>query len=128
MKIALPTEGTNIFGHFGKCENFTIAEVENSTVKNKSVISTQGNQHGSLPAFLAARNVNVVIAGGMGEGARQGLTANGIKIITGASGNVDAVINEYLNGDLKSNDVVCSEHEHPHGHNHGSDGCSCGHC
>lgn len=73
MKIAIATEGTNVSGHFGKCENFTIVEMENSEVKNKTILNTMGNQHGLLPAFLASHNVNVVIAGCMGEGARQNL-------------------------------------------------------
>ena len=110
-----------------KCENFTIVEIKNSNVKSKVVVSTIGNQHGLLPGFLALQNVNVVIAGGIGEGARQNLISNGIEIISGASGNVDKVISAYLEGSLKSNDVGCSGHEHSHGHNHGESGCNCGH-
>lgn len=127
MKIAIPTEGTNISGHFGKCENFTIAEIENSNIKSKVVVSTLGNQHGLLPAFLASHDVNVVIAGGMGEGARQNLVSNGIEIISGVNGNIDEAIDAFLNGTLKSSDVGCSGHGHSHGHDHGENGCSCGH-
>ncbi len=124
MKIAIATEGTNVSGHFGKCENFTIVEIENADVKNKTVINTAGNQHGLLPAFIAANNVNVVIAGGMGEGARQNLISNNIEIISGASGDIEAVINAYQNGSLKSNDAGCSDHGHSH--SHGDGGCKCG--
>ena len=127
MKIAVATEGTNVSGHFGKCENFTIAEIENSAILSKDIINTLGNQHGLLPTFLASHDVNVVIAVGMGEGARQNLISNDIKIISGASGNVDEVINAYLKGNLKSNDVGCSGHEHLHSDGHGESGCSCGH-
>lgn len=127
MKIAVATEGTSVSGHFGKCENFTIAEIENSDVKSKVVVNTLGNQHGLLPAFLASHNVDVVIAGGMGEGARQNLISSGIEIISGVSGNVDEAIHAYLNGNLKSSDVGCSGHEHSHGHSHGESGCNCGH-
>jgi ATPases involved in chromosome partitioning len=127
MKIAVATEGANVSGHFGKCENFTIAEIENSNVKSKVVVNTLGNQHGLLPAFLASHNVNVVIAGGMGEGARQNLISNNIEIISGVSGNVDKAIDAYLNGSLKSSDAGCSGHEHSHSHSHGESGCNCGH-
>lgn len=127
MKIAIATEGTNVSGHFGRCENFTIAEIENSAVKSKVAVNTQGNQHGLLPDFLASHHVNVVIAGGMGEGARQNLISKGIEIISGVSGNIDEVINAYLNGDLESSDAGCSGHDHSHGHGHGESGCSCGH-
>ncbi|KNY26094.1 iron-sulfur cluster carrier protein MrpORP [Pseudobacteroides cellulosolvens] len=127
MKIAVATEGSNVSGHFGKCENFTIAEIENSEVKNKVVVNTQGNQHGLLPAFLASHNVSVVIAGGMGEGAKQNLVSKGIEIITGASGNIDEVINSFLNGRLKSSNTGCAGHGHSHGHGNGDSGCNCGH-
>jgi Mrp family chromosome partitioning ATPase/predicted Fe-Mo cluster-binding NifX family protein len=127
MKIAIATEGTNISAHFGKCENFTIAEIQNSNVKNKNIVNTLGNQHGLLPAFLASHNVNLVITGGMGEGARQNLISKGIEIITGASGDIDEVINSFLSGGLKSSNTGCVSHEHSHGHNNGESGCNCGH-
>lgn len=125
MKIAIPTEGSNISSHFGKCEQFTIAEIFNSKVQSKTIISTLGNQHGLLPGFLAEQGVNVVIAGGMGDGAKQNLISNNIEIITGASGNIDEILDLYLNGELKSTDSGCSGHEHSH--HHGENGCSCGH-
>ncbi len=123
MRIAIATEGTNISEHFGKCENFTIVEIEDSKVKNKAVVNTEGNQHGLLPAFLASHHVNVVIAGGMGEGARQNLALNGIEILSGVSGNVDEAVGAYLNGSLKSGAGGCSGHEP----SHGESGCNCGH-
>jgi len=126
MKIAIPTEATNVSSHFGKCENFTIVEIENSKIKSKVIINTEGNQHGLLPTFLAAHGVNVVIAGGMGEGARQNLISNNIEIISGVSGNIDEAISSYMNGNLKSNDVGCSGHDHSDGHNHEEGGCNCG--
>jgi predicted Fe-Mo cluster-binding NifX family protein len=125
MKIAIATEGTNVFGHFGKCENFTLVDVENNEVKSKTVVSTLGNQHGLLPAFLASHKVTVVIAGGMGEGAKQKLDQNNIEAITGVSGSVEEAINSYINGILKSSGANCSSHEHSH--SHGEGGCSCGH-
>jgi len=35
MKVAIPSEGTEICAHFGHCESFTIAEVEDGKVINK---------------------------------------------------------------------------------------------
>ncbi|MDF2614749.1 MAG: ATPase involved in chromosome partitioning [Clostridia bacterium] len=125
MKIAIATEGNSVSGHFGKCENFTIVEIENDSVKSKEIISTIGNQHGLLPAFLAAHQVKVVIAGGMGEGARQNLNSNSIEIISGVSGNIEEIINAYINGSLKSSNAGCSGHEHSHHHSEG--GCNCSH-
>ncbi len=124
MKIAIATEGADVSSHFGKCENFTVLEVEDSIVKSKSIINTAGNQHGLLPGFLASKNVGLVIVGGMGEGARQNMISNGIEIISGVSGNINEVIDTYLKGNLESNDTGCSGHEHDRDHAEG--GCNCG--
>lgn len=126
MKIAVATEGTQVSGHFGKCENFTIVEIENSQAKNKEIINTLGNQHGLLPTFLASHSVNLVIAGGMGEGAKQNLISNGIEIIAGVSGSIDEAIDAYLKGNLKSNDIGCPGHTNEHGISHENSECNCG--
>jgi predicted Fe-Mo cluster-binding NifX family protein len=103
----------------------TIAEIENSEIKSKAVVSTEGNQHGQLPAFLVSKGISVVIAGGMGEGARQKLASMGIEIISGVTGNIDEAIGLYLNGSLKSSNTGCAGHGHSHEH-HGGSGCNCG--
>lgn len=125
MRIAIASEGANVSGHFGKCEYFTIVEIEDSGVKSKDIVNTKGHQHGLLPAFLVSHNVDVVIAGGMGEGARRNLTSNGIEIITGISSSIDEAIREYLNGNMKSSNTGCGGHNHSR--DHGESGCSCGH-
>lgn len=125
MKVAIAMDGNNVSGHFGKCENFTVIEIENSKVINKTILNTSGNQHGLLPGFLASNDINAVIAGGMGEGARQNLISNNIEIFSGVIGNIDDVINEYMNGTLKTNNTICTKHDHPHDSN--ECGCHCGH-
>ena len=122
MKIAIATEGNIVSAHFGKCENFTIIEVENSEIKEKTVVDTTGNQHGLLPDFLMSHGVETVIAGGMGDGAKQGLISKGIHIIAGISGEIDETIRKYLNGTLIAGQGNCEGHDH----SHGSHECSCG--
>lgn len=127
MKIAIATEGNNVSSHFGKCENFTIVELENSKVINEKVISTVGNQHGLLPGYLKQQGVDVVIAGGMGDGARENLVSSGIEIISGITGNIKDAINNYIKGELRSLNSGCSGHGQSHSPDHGGSGCSCGH-
>lgn len=71
MIVAVATDGENVSEHFGKCENFTLFDIEASSVKNKKAISTVGNQHGDLPPFLKSQGVKVAILGGLGAGAKQ---------------------------------------------------------
>lgn len=122
MKIAVPADGCNISSHFGKCEEFAIIEIENLTVISRTIINTEGNQHGLLPEFLKKKGVDIVIASGMGEGARSNLISNNIEVITGANGNIDDIVAQFLAGNLKSEDAGCSGHEH----SHGEGGCNCG--
>lgn len=125
MIVAVATDGKNVSEHFGKCENFTLYEIESSSVKNKKVISTIGNQHGALPPFLKSQGVEVAIVGGLGAGAKQGLVENGIEVIAGISGSIDVAVKEFLEGNLQPGNEGCSGHGHEH--DHGAGGCSCGH-
>lgn len=122
MKLAIATEENRVSSHFGRCENFTLCEIEGDKLLEKKLINTQGNQHASLPNFLNGLGVNVVISGGAGSGAMQSLNQKGIKIIAGVQGTIDDVIERYLKGQLESREVICNEHKHQHGH---SCNCSC---
>lgn len=112
MKIAVASEGKNISGHFGHCEGFTIYEVEEGKALNKSFTPNPGHRPGFLPVFLKDLNVNVIIAGGMGETAQELFNQNGIEVVVGAQGFSDDAVQKYINGELKSTGSVCREHEH----------------
>jgi len=120
MKIGVATENGFVSGHFGKCEQFTIFETEGKEAKSKTLLDTKAQGHALLPPFLAANGVETVIAGGMGDGARQKLESLGIDIISGASGKVDDVLTQYLEGTLKVSEGGCHS-DHRHGEHH----CSC---
>jgi len=112
MKISVASDGKNVSGHFGHCEGFTIYEVEEGKDLNKSFVQNPGHRPGFLPIFLRDLNVNVIIAGGMGETAQNLFNENGIEVVVGASGLCDDVVNQYINGQLKSTGSVCTEHQH----------------
>lgn len=134
MKIAVTYENGLIFQHFGHTKQFKIYDVENRQILNSETVDTLGSGHGALASFLAERNVNVLICGGIGGGAKSALENAGIELFGGASGLADDAVDAYLGGKLEYNpDVKCSHHENEHkngGHTCGSDGCgshSCGH-
>lgn len=112
MKIAIPTEGNQVAGHFGHCPQFTIVEVEKGVIKGKVLIDNPGHQPGFLPKFLGEKGVQCVIAGGMGGSAQDLFAGQNIQVITGAQGLVDQVISAFLEGKLVSTGSVCSEHQH----------------
>lgn len=120
MKIAVATENGRVSGHFGKCEQFTVYEAEGNKIIGKVVLDTKAHGHGLLPAFLASNGVTTVIAGGMGEGAKNNLNSLGMNIIAGASGEVDDVVQKHLDGTLAVSEGGCHGH-----HGHGEHHCNC---
>ncbi|MGH4125434.1 MAG: NifB/NifX family molybdenum-iron cluster-binding protein [Clostridium sp.] len=112
MKIAIASQGKNVSGHFGHCEGFIIYDVNEAKVLKKELVENPGHKPGYLPVFLKELNVDLIIAGGMGDAAQQLFEENGIDVIVGAHGLYDDAIQEYLKGELKSSKNTCSEHDH----------------
>lgn len=112
MRIAIASEGNIVSGHFGFCEGFTIYNVEGEKVLDKEFAKNPGHKPGFLPKFLGELNVNVIIAGGMGEHAQELFAENNIKVVVGAEGNCDDILDGYIKGLVKSTGSVCREHEH----------------
>ncbi|HKM04556.1 MAG TPA: NifB/NifX family molybdenum-iron cluster-binding protein [Lachnospiraceae bacterium] len=112
MKIAVASEGSIVSQHFGHCEGFTTYFVENGTATNKQFVLNPGHKPGYLPVFLREQNVNVIIAGGMGEAAKDLFVENGIEVIVGVEGQADTTAQQYAKGLLKSTGTICTEHNH----------------
>ena len=116
MKIAVTYDNGNVFQHFGKTENFKVYEVEDDKVVSSEVIGSNGTGHGALAGLLAEQGINVLICGGIGEGAQTALTEAGIEMVAGAQGNTDDVVEAYLKGELVSTGANCDHHHHEEGH------------
>jgi Mrp family chromosome partitioning ATPase/predicted Fe-Mo cluster-binding NifX family protein len=112
IKIAVASEKEIVTEHFGHCINFNIFEAENGQITKSNSIPNPGHKPGFLPNFLNDMGVNVIISGGMGEGAIDIFHEKGIEVIVGASGNAKDAVNAYLKGTLKSTGSVCREHQH----------------
>ena len=126
MRIAVTYENGNIFQHFGHTEQFKIYDIENNAVAKSEVKNTMGAGHGALAGFLKDNDVDVLICGGIGGGAKQALSEAGIKLYGGVSGNADTAVDSLLNNNLSFNpDVHCNHHDHEHGEGHtcGNHGC-----
>ncbi len=111
-KIAVASERNMISQHFGHCTNFNIYDVEDNTIIESKSVPSPGHKKGFLPRFLNDLGVNVVISGGMGQGAVDLFSANNIDVILGATGKADDAVNAYLEGTLKSTASICTQHQH----------------
>ena len=108
MKIAITSSGrdlqSDIDPRFGRCPNFIIYDtvngqfeaVENTNIGGMGGVGVQSAQ------LMIDKEVKAVITGNCGPNAFSTLSAAGIEIITGASGKVEAAIDEYQKGNLKS--------------------------
>ncbi len=126
MKIAVTYENGEVFQHFGHSEQFKIYEVQDGKIAGAEVVDTNGSGHGALAGFLQAHQVDTLICGGIGMGAKNALAEAGITLYGGVSGNADQAVQALLDGKLNYNsDATCSHHDHEHGHSGscGDHGC-----
>ena len=129
MRIAVTYENEMVGQHFGHTEQFKLYDVEDGEVKSAQIIDTNGTGHGALAGFLRAAEVETLICGGIGMGARNALQEVGIRLYPGVSGKADEAMAAYLAGTLAYNpDESCGHHhgtrEHCGHHGHGE---GCGH-
>jgi predicted Fe-Mo cluster-binding NifX family protein len=106
-KIVVSTDSGKVSEHFGRCPEFTIAEIENEKVLNKKVIENPGHSTGFLPAFVSKMNVQVIIAGGAGPRAKELFEQKGIDLILGFSGTVDEVLELFSKKSLEKKENFC---------------------
>lgn len=107
VKIGIATEGSNVAQHFGRCQAYTIVEIQDNQIISKKVVESPGHQPGFLPGWLAQFGIQWVICGGMGPRAQQLFQQNNINPITGIVGTIDDTINNFCNGALESGENIC---------------------
>ena len=132
MKIAVAAETEEVFGHFGKCGRFLLYTVEDGAITGREELVTAAHGHSALPPFLKEHGAQVVLCGGMGEGARVALAQLGITVHAGVQGSADEAVRALLAGTLQATaSATCDHHGHEHGHHdcngHHSHDCG-GHC
>ncbi len=128
MRLAVTYENENVGQHFGRTEQFKVYDIENGEIKSSKVIDTNGTGHGALAGFLRAAEVETLICGGIGMGARVALEEVGISLFPGVNGNADEVVQNYLAGNLAYDpDTACNHHDHEHGEGHECHGHGHGH-
>lgn len=112
MRIAITYENGQVFQHFGHTQQFKMYDVENNEVTTSQIVNTCDQGHSALSQFLFDHQVDAVICGGIGTGAKNALKAYGIQLYSGVIGNCDEVIQKYLEGNLVYNpNVRCSCHK-----------------
>ena len=123
MRVAVTYDNGNVFGHFGRTEQFKVYDIEDGSIVSSKILDTNGEGCGALAGILNIADVDALICGGIGGGAQMALEEAGIKLYAGASGNTDAAVEALIAGTLNaSGEANCNHHDHEHGEGH-----SCGH-
>ena len=113
MRIAVPTRDGRVDDHFGHCDHYTVFTVENNAiVETFDLPSPQGcGCKSGIAADLQQLGVEVMLAGNMGEGAKNKLESHNIKVIRGCKGDIEAVVKGYLLGFIMDSGEGCDHHD-----------------
>jgi predicted Fe-Mo cluster-binding NifX family protein len=137
MKLALPLTATDEFSpHYGAATKFAVMEVDPATrsVRRRLVVVPQASEPCQWPRLLRAAGVDLVLAGGIGRGARQHMAEHGVGVLAGiAAADPEVLVAAWLAGSLVAGENQCDgSHQRAHhhhqreSHNHET-GCGCSH-
>ncbi len=110
MRIAIPIVQDKLSLHFGHCDQFAIFDIDDNLKKviNRNNIIPSSHAPGILPKWLHENNVNIIIAGGMGQRAQQLFAQNDIEVVIGAAtDSPEELVSAYLGNTLETGDNIC---------------------
>jgi predicted Fe-Mo cluster-binding NifX family protein len=104
MKVAVTSKGTTLNDQvdprFGRCANFVVVETDDMSVE--SIVNDNASASGGAgiqsAQCIADKGAAIVLTGNCGPNAFRTLEAAGIKVATGATGTVQAAIDQYKAG------------------------------
>lgn len=129
MKIAVPLREERFSTHFGGAEAFALYTVDAATrqVCQREVVEPPEHGRGVFPMWLRRQGTTVILAGGMGPRASDMFNQHGIDVMLGVGGDdPDAVVQDYLAGNLQSTGELCHEHGFHDCDHHGARSGGCG--
>lgn len=130
MRAAISTDGSYVSPHFGRCPSFTLIDLENGKMTNRTEVQNPGHTPGFIPQFLHEKGVGLIVSGGMGARAADLFRQYEIQFITGVEGKVDEAIHKLEQGVLEGGESLCQpgagrgygiekdECDHGDGHEH----------
>ena len=113
MKIAVPTRDGRVDDHFGHCDHYTIFTIEErKVVARESLPSPEGcGCKSGIATVLRDMGVEVMLAGNMGEGAKNVLQKHNIAVIRGCKGDIETLVQSYLLGFILDSGEGCDHHD-----------------
>ena len=83
MKIAVPTNGKKVEGHYGHSEVFTIFSVNDNEITAVDLIPSPNGCgcKSNIASILKEEGVSLLLAGNMGDGALSNLEKHQIQVV-----------------------------------------------
>ena len=100
MKVAIPRFGEFVAPCFEYSATIAIFTVERRKVVDEKDFSLQSREALDRVRLLRDQGVDALICGGVHTRFEDMLVENGISVISWVSGEVDALLRQYLHGDL----------------------------
>jgi predicted Fe-Mo cluster-binding NifX family protein len=100
-------EGKTVSQHFGHTPEFLIVSIKDGKIVSREVYKSPGHEPGLLPKIMAEFGVTCVIAGGLGNKAREMFDERNIAVISGVTGDIDDAIQKFMDGKLVSGKNLC---------------------
>ncbi|MBE9488518.1 MAG: ATPase [Bacteroidetes bacterium] len=70
FKLAIPTKDGILCEHFGHCQQFYFANIEDGKILDSEFVTPPAHEPGLYPAWVKQQGATEVICGGMGEKAK----------------------------------------------------------
>jgi predicted Fe-Mo cluster-binding NifX family protein len=107
-RIAIPSElpgglEARRYGHFGRCECFTMVDVTDGKVGEVEVLHNAPHTEGGCMApvlVLAEHNVDAIVVDGIGGRPLMGFSQVGIAVHAGVGGDVQTAVRAFIRGGL----------------------------
>ncbi len=111
MRIAIPTIGSKISEHFGRCEKYSLYDIENGKIVYKEQVKSPEHAPNVIPKYLEFQGVDLVITSGIGHKAISLFEELGIQVLTGCYGDVDQIIDDFTKDKLRTGTSTCHHGE-----------------
>lgn len=116
-KLSIPTREGMVDDHFGHCAYYTVVTLgdHDEVIATERLDSPEGcGCKSNIASVMQEMGITLMLAGNMGMGAYNKLTAHGIAVVRECHGKVDDVLCAYLKGELTDSLESCDHHDCSH--------------
>lgn len=108
-RVAIPVVQGLLSAHFGHCQVFYVADVEDGKIVGEQELVPPPHAPGVIPRWLSGEGVNVVLVGGIGQKAVNLFKQFDVEPVIGvAEKSPRELINDYIAGELVTGVNQCS--------------------